>query len=464
MRGRSPRPAIGSVVGVAVLLLASTVHADGEIAPLTRGDYGIANHQWNGLSDFVELAEARGYPLRVGSGLDMTKLGPDDRVILVYPTTQLDPTELASFIIDGGRVLVADDFGGSSALLHRLGIARRPMRASDHHTFHRGRPGLPIVTRGGKHPLVEGVEAVVANHPAVLSTHGGAILPYDDPAVGLVYDMRLARGKAIVIGDPSILINHMLKVGDDQRFVANALDYLCEGQDECSPYLLVGDFGISGHYASQNPDSESGLWLDTSVSSWNQTLERIASFVPPYRAIYYASLLLMGGIIIFLFTVFPVRMSAPVQPEVGPGPEIHPLSEFEWNLRRFERASPQANYALPVSILKSEFESLFYREMAQPMPSSADSTAARRAVLARAATRYAERVATDSRSERLKTTRRTLELLTLFDNLPPRHRLFLDNETSFNERDLLKIHARSLDILTRLGIVDGLEHQNRDHV
>ena len=432
---------------------------------LTGGDFAMGNAEWNGMSRLLRLSAERGHPIEVSTSVDLNELTPEDRLIIVYPTQELPTQDLSSFVIDGGKVLLADDFGASEGFLERLGIKRFRAASVQHREFFLSRPGLPMFKPGGKHPLLTGVKSVVANHPAALSTRGGAILPYLDEAYGLVYDMRLAEGKVIVLGDSSLLINHMLEVRDNRQFVSNAIDYLCRGvEEDCSPILLVGEFTLSGSYTpTRSPDEDVSGWLGGALDQLNEALEQLDDYVPPHNAVYYASLLLMGGVVVFLLTIFPVRRASDVEPDVGPPPGVAPLSEFEWNLQRFERLGHQANYALPVAILKSEFERLFFQEMApgEPVPPVADS--ARWAFLRRLAKRYVDRVAPEDNSagNKVKLYKQTLTLLTTFSKLPPRHRLFLDSEASFSERDMMRIHDQCREILGNLGLGEDYERRIR---
>ena len=456
---RTPLPLTLCAAALVAVLLGLASPAAGQEPPdgrpqLMAGDYGIENVRWNGLSDFVGLANSLGHPVRPGSGLDLSKLQPNDRVIVVYPTRDLDRKALASFVIDGGKVLLVDDFGASDSFLERLGISRVPMRRMNHTEHYLGRPGLPIFRPKGKHALLEGVDEVVANHPAALTTQGGAILPYDQDEHGLVYDMRLARGKVIVVGDASLLINHMLRVADNRKFVGNTINYLCDGVPDCRPYLLVGEFELTGTYHSVNEPDDSVSDAVTEAIDWmNEGLSRLKDYDPPRNAIYFASLILMFGLIIFLATILPMRRTARIVPRVGPPAHVKPLSEFEWNVQRYAFSGQQANYALPIAILKSDFERAFLSRVAhgEKVPPTGDP--GRPAFLRRMAQRYVERHLADQPAHRQAAAyKSTARLLELFARLPSRDRLFLDSELTFTERDLLRIWTQCHAILTTLGV------------
>ncbi len=453
---------LACLVTVAVLLPGALGSA--QPTPLQAGDYGLENKEWNGLSDFVRLAASRDIELRPAAGIDYAKLTPQDRLVIVYPTREIEPDTLASFVVDGGKVLLLDDFGASTQLLGRLGIERIPAADVPHETVHMGRPGLPIFRPGGKHPLLDGVHEVVANHPAALRTDGGAILPYDDPSAGLVYDMRLGEGKVVVVADSSVVINHMLQVGDNREFLTNALRYICRDVDgECRPYLLVGDFVLAGRYASQSdPRKDVSDWASDVLGALNDWLDDLADDIPHKNAIYYASLLLMVGLIIFAVTIFPWRKARPVRPAVGPPEAVKPLSEFEWNLLRYERGGFQANHALPMSILKTEFERLFFREVVRGESVPPQDDPRRVAFLKTCAQRYVERYREDLGASGRKGVFKEIHgLLRQFSRIPPRHRLFLDSEAYFSQRELMSTWRKSREILDIMGVGEEYEQRTR---
>ncbi len=426
---------------------------------LSAGDYGLENLEWNGLSQFMALAQGQGAQVLPQSSLDFGSLGPEDRLVVLFPSQEIDTDEFARFIIDGGRVMLADDFGQSENLLQRLGIERRSLDSIKHDNLYLGRPGLPMVEPGGRHALLEGVEEVVANHPTVLQTQGGAILPFAQDGTGLVYDMKLGRGKVVAMGDASLMINHMIGVKDNRAFLRNTIDYLCKEVDPCKIHLLVGDVEVTGSYQSKNESpNEFGDILEDGLGDINAWLEQLADGLPGRNAIYYASLLLLLGTVAFVVTVFPWRRALQVAPVVGPPSHIKPLSEFEWNLLRYQHSGVQANYALPVTILKQEFERLFFETLAPGEDVPEQDEPQRGPFVRRVVQAYVDRHDGEGRT-RAKVYKQTLALVQTLGEVPPRHRLFLDSEAYFNERELVRIYRQCREILDTLGV--GKEYERR---
>ncbi|MEM1349561.1 MAG: DUF4350 domain-containing protein, partial [Myxococcota bacterium] len=162
-------------------------------------EYDPTSTDWNGLSDLMTLVGAEGVEVVLHEELDYGQLEVDQPIVLVYPGSALQIGSLERYVIRGGRMLLADDFGASDGFLERLDLSRvMPSGTLPHDEYADQNPALPILRPGGMHPLLEGVEVVVANHPAVLYNVGGPVVPYSVDG-GLVYDMNLGEGKVVAL-------------------------------------------------------------------------------------------------------------------------------------------------------------------------------------------------------------------------------------------------------------------------
>ncbi|MFB6371820.1 MAG: DUF4350 domain-containing protein, partial [Bradymonadaceae bacterium] len=344
------------IVTLVVLLTAALLPS---LAHAQSPDYNVESAQWNGMSGFLELSRTLGHEVSPADEIDYGNLDPSRRLVIVYPNQSLNVDDLAEFVIDGGRVLLADDFGVSNGLLKRLDIERQIDRPGGlpHDEFVEGNTALPILRPTGVHPLLEQVSTVVANHPAVLQHAGGPVVPYSQTG-GLVFDMNLGEGKVIVFADASLLINHMLQVADNRALARNSLRYLCRETDSCRPTLLVGRFAQTGDYRSSS-DSESAV--DKFAENFNEAVASIQRQIPSSPLLYYLAVILAGGLALYLGTVFSVRPSRRYSEYIDEAVEDVPApqSEFEWNVSRFGASRRETNFALPLSILKEIFEELF---------------------------------------------------------------------------------------------------------
>jgi hypothetical protein len=422
-------------------------------------DYDVSSDDWNGLSGLFLLARTMDVELIYHDALDYGALSLDEPLVVLYPSQGLDVGSVERYVLAGGRVLVADDFGASGELLERLDLARiEPVRGTlPHDEFLDNNPALPIVRATGVHGLLEGVEAVVANHPSVLYNVGGPVLGFNADG-GLVYDMNLGKGKVVVMGDSSMFINHMLTIADNQQLARNALRYVCRGALPCRVHLYVGEFAQGGTYGA--PDDPFSKSMTESVSSFNDAIESLLEALPADALLYYLGILFAGGLIVYLFTIFPARATRPYSAYLSDVRERlnAPQSEFDWNLARFDVGAGGMNYALPVAILKEIFEEIFLEGLGVwEMPEG------ERRPDVQALGDLFERKHLDMHgSERARRVRAQLvELLATLARVPTRHKVFLDSDVYFSERDLLKIHARCIEVLELMGLREEYERRTR---
>jgi hypothetical protein len=225
------------------------------------GAFDGRDDSWEGTSEFVRLAAARlgEDRVRVTDVLDWAALRPEDSVILLHPLRDLDFFEVSAFLRGGGRLALLDDYGRGTSLLARFRIRRvppprRPRRAL------RGDPDLAIavpsfqVVAGqeqGRHPIVARVDLVVTNHPTGLDhpdlTPVLTIPSEDEGDVPLAVTGIIAeRGRLFAMGDPSALINLMLRYPGNRALAEGLVDYLAEddtwGARGGNLYLLANAF------------------------------------------------------------------------------------------------------------------------------------------------------------------------------------------------------------------------------
>lgn len=431
------------------------------LATPTRADeFDGSSSAWNGLLDFVTLARERGLDFRETRRLRWADLAEEDVLIIIYPEQVLDLESLAAFVIDGGRVVLFDDFGGSDAFLGRLSLARIwPLpHELPHEHFVDGEYDWPIFRPTGRHPLLLGVREVVANHPAVLQNVGGPVVAYDHGG-GLVYDMKLGEGRVLVIADSSIPINSMLGVADNRHFVQNILEYACQdGGQPCRTWLVAGAFETVGSYG--DPLSISGEGAQGVLQDLNRTIRDIFSRLPETELLLYLAVFLAFGTTAYLATVFPFRRGKrwSLFMEKRRQECAAPLTEFDWNLARFSEAQKGIDFALPLAILKEEFEELVLGalglEGATGQPRQAPAELARRFD-----ERYLRGLSPKVREERRRVVER---LWSRLESVPRRDELFLERRRRWSARDLRRIHRSVLDVLGWMGLEEEYERRKRE--
>jgi len=223
------------------LVIAGIAHAD-ELA-----DYDPHSSAWNGMAQFVALAEGSGFTVTPVTELDWNELGADDILFLIYPTRRVDPSRLADFVQAGGNVVIADDFGDGEDAMTGLGLIRTPHPPKASRTFE-GRVWAPIATAQSDHPIARDVGEVVTNHPAALEHVEGAttVIGFDDGA--LVVAGERGTGRFVAVADPSIFINRMQQepFHGNVQLAANILRWLDRGHRATHIVLLRGDVPMYG--------------------------------------------------------------------------------------------------------------------------------------------------------------------------------------------------------------------------
>jgi hypothetical protein len=262
---------------------------------------------WEGASELLEVARTKLGKDRVvilGS-LDYAELRPQDGLLILAPKVDLEHGELSAFLRAGGRVALLDDYGTGSSLLERFQIHRIRAPLQPRESL-RTNPNLAIavpavqVVAGleqGRHPVVADVERVVTNHPTGLMhpnlTPVLKIIAVGEPDATLaVTGIIVNRGRLFAMGDPSSLMNLMLRYPGNRSFAEGLVDYLVE-DDSWGPrggklYLVANDFKQRGQYGGGTSFGREALeWL----GGFNDALKDMhESGIPPVLAILFAVL------------------------------------------------------------------------------------------------------------------------------------------------------------------------------
>lgn len=203
-------------------------------------DFGLGNPFWNGsrsLSDEVRIIPLGSFPELPSS--------PRGTTLIFVPYRQCDTRELeilGRFVLDGGTLLLADDFGYGNQVLQYLGIGERfSGQALLDPVFHYKSRWFPLVDCDSGDYLTVGLDNLTLNHatalvgvkPAsVLATsssfsfldgNGNEVADGDEPVGRQVVMSRqtLGQGRIILFSDPSIFISSMLTFDGSIRLVKN---------------------------------------------------------------------------------------------------------------------------------------------------------------------------------------------------------------------------------------------------
>jgi len=236
-------------------------------APAAHAAFEANDAEWQGASELLSIARAElGNPrVQIVATLDYEALKPEDGVLVLHPEVEIDREEMGAFLAGGGRLGVLDDRGKATAFLAQYRIARveAPLRPA---LALRDNPNLAIAIpyvqqvagqEQNRHPIVRDVDRVVTNHPTALS-HPDLTMVLQIPAIGepnatlAVTGVIGKRGRLFAMGDPSVLINLMLRYPGNRNFAKSLVRYLVEkddwGERGGKLYLVANGFRQRGHF------------------------------------------------------------------------------------------------------------------------------------------------------------------------------------------------------------------------
>jgi hypothetical protein len=275
------------------ILVCVTAVLLGRARTASAGPFEVREVDWEGCSGLFELAQAELGQARVVvlSNLDWSELKPEDAILLIHPDHAISSEKLAAFLGAGGRLAVLDDFGAGDKILERFQIERVPAPVRPLATL-RKNPDLAIAEpvsepiaghAAGVHATVENVERLVTNHPTGLRnpklTGVLKIRGVDEPDVMLALAGNFGtppRGKLFAMGDPSALINEMLRYPGNRAFAVGLLHYLAEdaaGESRGGRVLIVTNrYSESGAFAGVGTLKNE---LETRLKDAEQDVRRI---------------------------------------------------------------------------------------------------------------------------------------------------------------------------------------------
>lgn len=264
-------------------------------------DYDPLGKEWNGMSRWAALCSGSGLTVASVASLDWSELSEKDLLVLVYPLVRVEPDKLEAFISAGGHALIADDFGAAGDALAGLGLLRASEGLPRAARYYADRPFAPIAEVKQAHPLTEGVNEVITNHPAALRHPRGAdeVIGFEDGALVVVGER--GTGRFVAISDPSIFINGMLQFRGNLQLATNILRHLGRGGRIERVVLLRGEVPMYGSPRPFIDDARAGE-LGRDVADLNRWLdERSAWLLTPaaMRALAGALALLLLGLTFF---------------------------------------------------------------------------------------------------------------------------------------------------------------------
>ncbi len=206
------------------------------------GDFRVDNPFWNGLSDLNR--EAKLVPLTSLNGLPSIGEGT---ALIVVPYEQFSFSDLAqirTYVSSGGTLVLLDDYGCGNQVLDGLGLdAKFSDVALLDPLFDYKNKNLPTITEFTNNSLSANLSSIAFNHPTYLESTGDLTIiaysssfSYGDVNSDGLYDSgeptghlpvaayaKIGEGYVVTVSDPSLMINSMLSVNDNQQFLNNIL-------------------------------------------------------------------------------------------------------------------------------------------------------------------------------------------------------------------------------------------------
>ncbi len=203
-------------------------------------DFATGNPYWNGLK-----VAAAALQMTELDSLSNLPASPAGTALIVIPAVEPRAAEMQQFrrYVEGGGVLILfDDFGAGNAVLAGLGSqARLSGRQLIDPLFNYRAGRLPRIFDLWPGPITEGVSGLILNHATVLAETGELIpLARSSPISFLDENANGKRdagepggpfvvaavaphgaGQLAVVSDPSLLVNGMLPLARNRRFVLN---------------------------------------------------------------------------------------------------------------------------------------------------------------------------------------------------------------------------------------------------
>jgi len=242
-------PGDWSVPQLLLVALALSVVLTGIVAASTsQTAFSTYNAAWDGASDLRETAtEQDADPVVALNTTEYAEADPTSTIAVILspdePYTPQERERLASFVEQGGTLVVAADFGPhSTPLLEAVGAQTRfdgaPLR--DEQEYYRS-PALPVATNVSGSPETAGVDQLTLNHATSLDAAnnttvlvGSSEFAYLDrnrngeldesealASRPVVVREPIERGTVYVVSDPSLFINAMLERSGNAQFVRN---------------------------------------------------------------------------------------------------------------------------------------------------------------------------------------------------------------------------------------------------
>lgn len=318
--------------------------------------FDLTGTDWEGCAELVRLARSELGSSRVvvTNQIDFHDLKAEDGLVLLYPEHTLDVEELSKFMRAGGRVVLLDDFGRGESLLRHFGMDRVPIPRKPAESL-RHNPELALAEPASAHPVVADVSRVVTNHATGLSHPDLSpvlkIRGVGEPDVVVAVAGAVGQGRLLAVGDPSTVMNSMLRYGGNKAFARGILRYAVEhdtwGRRGGRIFIASGAFDGRGSYG------DSGNALDEHLRALRDALEAMRRDGLP-SPLAYAIAVAIGLVLIVWVGSRAGRLHKPITPRFVR--RLSPVAEGGVSGHAAVLGAPTTSRVLAVLELKSALE------------------------------------------------------------------------------------------------------------
>ncbi|CAB50507.1 DUF4350 domain-containing protein [Pyrococcus abyssi] len=233
-------------IGVAFLIMPVSIPVI-----LTNVEFSIFNTGWNGCSSFAKLLYQGGEIVPVFYPLNSVSLGEEGTLLIIGPDLSYSTFEIErirSFVLNGGTLILIDDFGTGNEILSGLNLTVRFSKKVPISIFYFKDYRLPEVIYIDDPYLSVGVEKLILNVPSVLIGANGSaytsritLLGRNLKSYPILSEIRYGKGRIILFSDPSVFTNEMMTY--NRKFVENFI----------SKYVSYPVYIDEAHHSNFNP-------------------------------------------------------------------------------------------------------------------------------------------------------------------------------------------------------------------
>ena len=249
---------------IAVMAIAIALLIVSMTAPVvsSSADFSIFNSGWNGTSDLAVLTyhlgkfapsftvQSTGTDITIEQlALSSTHLDPGgSALVIIGPTktfTTSEGTLVGDFVRNGGKLLLADDFGTGNSLLQKMGASSRFSGDLVMDLAYEKQPEFSVLFDLTPDPVTHNVSTVLLNYPSSLiidsastetlasssiaswlDTNGNRLQEWGEPRgpYPMLAREHLGSGSILLLSDPSALINGMRDQMDNAVLGDNLID------------------------------------------------------------------------------------------------------------------------------------------------------------------------------------------------------------------------------------------------